>query len=122
MEHTEWNEPDRRQAPRWNLIVPLRLFDAVTDELVGNVVNVSLDGMLVVGNQLFNPHRTLHFTLELPSQDGKWTKVPVHVIGKYATHDSDNDLYRVGFQFADVTQELLSTLHQLINSDLSTGV
>jgi hypothetical protein len=121
MERTERNGLDRRHTPRWNLMVPLRLFDTITDEFVGNVVDISLEGMLVVANKHFNPLSFLQFTLELPCPNGKWTRVPVHVIGKHATHDSNSDLYRVGFQFADVTRELLSRLHQLINSDLAFG-
>ena len=115
MEKTEWKGLDRREAPRWNLKVPLRLFDTVTDELVGNVVNVSIGGMLVVGNQLFDPHRTLHFTLELPEDNGQWSKIPVHVLGKYGTQDSANDLYRIGFQFVDITPDVLFRLQRLID-------
>lgn len=115
MEKNESNRHERRKAPRWNLQIPLRLFDAVTDEFVGNVVNVSVGGMLVVGSQFFDPHCTLHFTLELPGENGKWSKVPVHVIGKHAIQDSANDLYRIGFQFVDITPDTLFRLQRLID-------
>ena len=113
MKKTAWNGRERRQSERWNLKVPLRIFQLDTEVHIGHVVDVSLHGMRVVSSHPLDGEEPMSFDLELPDGDGRWKKAPVTAVGVYSRPDADSGGYFTGFKFLSIEPESLFSLQRL---------
>ena len=113
--NTEWNGNDRRQSQRWNLKIPLRVFQAHSEVVVGHLVNVSLHGMRIVSGHRFDDERLMNLDLELPDGDGQWRRATVTVMSVHSQLDPENGGYSSGFEFVSVAPETLFSLQKLLD-------
>ena len=106
---------DRRRSKRWNLKVPLRIFDAESDRLVGHVVDVSLRGMKITSKQPIAKLRVMSFDIELPDAKKQWVKTPISAFSVHCIEDEESQVFYTGFEFVRITPECLLGLQRLID-------
>lgn len=108
-------QAERRVQQRWNLIVPLAVYNRADGALIGHVVNVSLRGMLLVGDQPLPIGERFSVELELPGDEGQWDRTPVVANSVRSFTDPDDDsIINTGFQFEEVSPQALFSLQRLI--------
>ena len=115
MSNTESNENDRRQSQRWNLKIPLRVFQANTEVIMGHLVDVSLHGMRMVSNRRLDFGSLINLELELPDGSGQLQRVTVTVNGVHCQPDPKSGGYFHGFQFIAVEPETIFNLQRLVH-------
>lgn len=107
---------ERRETGRCNLMVPLRVFDRSTGEMIGHAVNVSLRGMLVVGESELDGPQTIQIDLEIPGDGGQWERTPIVArrVRNFVDPD-DKTLFNTGFQFEEISPQALFNVQRLID-------
>lgn len=107
---------DRRQQQRWNLVAPVSVSLRETGQLLGHAVNLSLRGMLVVGEVPIELNRCLEVDLEIPGDNGQWRKTPfmATAVRTYPEPD-DPTLHNTGFHIEYVEPASLFALQRLIH-------
>lgn len=113
---------ERRGQQRWNLAAPISVSSTGDGRLLGHAVNISLRGMLVVGERPIPLRQRLQVDLELPGDDGRWEKTPFIAIGVRAFQDpNDENIFNTGFQLDYLSPHAVFRLQRLIHELESFG-
>ena len=103
-------EPDRRQAPRIDLLVALR-GDLMAINEAARVLQLSARGMMVETTVPLSPRDAHEFRLNL---NGHPLQVKTRVIHTRMAVDRDDVTYVSGLEFVDVNEAAASELQALI--------
>ncbi len=106
---------ERRQSKRWNLKVPLSVFAADDDEVIGYVLDVSLHGFKLVSERQFGEAQEVVFDIEIPDAQGQWRRARVTALSAYCIEEESGDQYYTGFKFINIEPVSLLDLQRLID-------
>lgn len=107
-----------RKVPRRHLIYYLRVFDADSNEMLGNLVDISTRGIMLVSekpvevDKAFNLHMVLPETLE-GSRD-----VEFRGISRWCRNDVNPSFYDTGFELVDPSSSFMEALDKLVDDCL----
>lgn len=106
---------ERRKEIRVPVLVPLDVYDHGAGELLGELANLSLHGMLLLSRRCIDPNRILQVDIPLPESlsDGGMT-LCLGIESLWAEEDATGDQYWCGFQIIDYAPQALHVLEKLI--------
>ncbi|MEA3351585.1 MAG: PilZ domain-containing protein, partial [Chloroflexota bacterium] len=105
---------DKRELKRRHLIYYLRVFDQKTNQIVGHLVNINLDGIMLISEEPIETDALFHLKMTFPSQI--FGKENLEFIAKsvWSKHDVNPDFYDTGFKLQDIKWDDVSTIKELI--------
>lgn len=100
----------QRLAPRYQLVHRLRVSDIKTQQVIGNVVNVSASGFMLVSKSRLNSGERLLLLLELPEEttDNRCVKIEARCL--WCAPSSFSSDYGAGFEITKITTDDQSRL------------
>jgi len=93
---------ERRKTSRKDLMFYSRVHDAITGRQVGNLLNITVGGAMVLCDKPIEPQTVMELHIELP--DGIADKSELVITGTSVWHQPDinPEFFDVGFQFQEV--------------------
>jgi PilZ domain len=97
--------PERRKFRRKDLLFYARVYDSKSGRTIGNLLNITPDGAMVLSEKQVDSDLMMELHIELP--DGIATKQELVFTAKslWCQPDINPEFYDVGFQFDKVSDE-----------------
>jgi hypothetical protein len=97
-------EHRRSQRKRASQTIPVS--NTLTGEVVGSIVNMSIDGMMLVGNRPFREDSLYQFNFQLPPGAGVMTRpIEIGVHEQWLEPARIEGQYFVGFRIIDIAPD-----------------
>ena len=111
-------ENNKRAVPRRHLIYYLRVYDASTGGLIGNLVDISTKGIMVVSECQIPDHKRYVLKMVLPETvDGK-KEVEFEAESRWCKNDTNPDFYDTGFELMNPSGSFLDAVDRLVEDCL----
>ena len=106
---------ERRKIPRNHLVHYLRLFDRNTNEVLGNMVDISVSGIRLISEGPVLLDKLLEIRMDFPEEiQGKhW--LTFDAVCVWCRIDQSPNLYLSGCEFKRISEEDLAILNYLIH-------
>lgn len=104
------NQPEYRRAPRRKVESHVPVIDTMTDQVVGQIGNVSETGMLLIANTPLVEDALYQFRFTLPAQgvEGATVEVGAHLLWREETFGTGQ--WWAGFRFIGIGSDQLAKL------------
>lgn len=106
----EQDSNDQRRLPRRHLIYYLRVFDRDSELLLGNLVDISIRGVMLVCEQPVEIGRVCRMRMILPDSG----EVQFTGICRWCRNDVNPDLYDAGFELLEFEDHFFDALDRLL--------
>ena len=104
----------RRKYPRHHLHSPIQVIDGMTQQRLGTLANLSLDGLMIMGRRPLKHDRLYQLTLHLPQMiDGK-SVIQVGVDCLWSKTVQQEGIYWSGCHIIDYADNDMTTLVHMI--------
>lgn len=108
---------DYRHRPRKNTPHNVKALDEETGRVLGRVVDITADGMMLVGQTEVIPGRRFQMRINLPVMVRHRTDISVEARVVWCNQDKNPSFYKIGFQFLNLGGEdgfmLEDVMHRL---------
>lgn len=115
--HTTTND-NKRTVARRHLIYYLRVFDHKTGQLVGNLVDISTKGIMVVSDDAIPSNTRYHLRMVLPDSVEGSKEVDFEAESRWCRNDANRDFYDTGFELLDPSMAFLDAVDRLVEDCL----
>lgn len=105
---------NHRKVPRRHLIYYLRVFDKKTDEIIGNLVDISTRGIMLVSDKPISINKRYQLKMILPETIAGKKEVEFDAESRWCQNDANQDFYDTGFELIDPTNKFLEALDKLV--------
>lgn len=113
-----------RAHQRRELSAPIPVYDIVNDVSIGALINVTVEGMMIMSSQEISPQQIYQIELRVPAEsDGSdettsagnaYSSIEVSVDCLWCRNEESNQHYWAGFQIVDATQSAIKRIENLI--------
>ncbi len=105
---------NRRSLERRRLTQYLRVFDKESGLLLGQLENISVEGMMLSGDKPLEEGKIYHMWMDLPSQTDEIFQITFNARNMWNSKYTNADLYNSGFKFTRISEENLDLVKRLI--------
>ena len=105
---------EKRKVKRKRLPYYLRVFDAKTNEPIGDASNISTEGMMLISNHPIATYATYRLKMVLPTVIPGKEYLEFSAESRWWEKGYITDTYNVGFQFKDISKECSQTIDRLM--------
>ncbi len=105
---------ERRKEPRVPILIPLQVFDCSSDRALGELVNLSRHGLMLLCRQLIEPNRIMQIEIPLPKPVESEASLCLGVESLWREADDAQERFWVGFQIIDCSPKMTSVLEKLL--------
>ena len=91
-----------------------RIVNEETGEQLGNLVDITVDGLRMVGSAPVNPDAIYYLKLVLPTEIEGVREVTLSAISRWCNQDTNPEFYNAGFEFRNVSMKNIKVIRQLI--------
>lgn len=109
---------NQRKVARRHLIYYLRVFDSKTNKLVGNLVDISTRGIMLVSDNPIEINKRYHLKMVLPETIEGSKEVEFEAESRWCQNDTNQDFYDTGFELIDPTNSFLEAVDKLVDDCL----
>ena len=105
----------QRELKRRHLFFYLEVYDVVTDELLGNLVDITTRGIKLVSKDKIPINKKYVLRMLLP--DGYFTEKEIHFEGTsiWSGNDANPDFFDTGFEVANLDKNERKIIRDLID-------
>lgn len=107
---------EKRKFNRIHLIHYLRLFDRKTGNLIGNLVDLTSEGLQLISETPIDPGTVLHIRMEFPEEVDGERELHLNAEAVWCDHQLDPDLFSVGCKLIPVTPTKVTIIRDLISN------
>jgi hypothetical protein len=107
---------DKRKFNRVHLIHYLRVFDRKTGDLIGNLVDLTSEGLQLICEKAIEPGKLLEIRMEFPEDVDGEREVKLNAETIWCDHQLDPDLFSVGCKLIPVTPTQVTIIRDLIEN------
>jgi hypothetical protein len=104
---------DSRRQERTRLIYHLRVFDARRKKLIGQLVDITPEGIALIGETAVPVGRTYSLRMDLPRNLMAEGHITFSAESKWCTRDTTEGFYSMGMRIVKMTPEALSLVQKL---------
>jgi hypothetical protein len=110
------NFSDRRKEPRKKLMAFTSVYDQDKGVLIGYIRDLTLQGVLVIGEKILDVNNQLTLAIELPGglPEIKVTRMTIPARVVRCTKEEGPQTYEIGLEFTDATPENLRIIQALL--------
>jgi len=105
---------NRRKTNRRYLLYFIRVFDAATHQQIGNLLDITPQGAMIVGQEPVPTGQAIRLRLELTADvaDKPFMEFPAR--SKWTHPDLEPSLYNTGFEILELTPEDAGIIQKII--------
>jgi hypothetical protein len=107
---------EKRKFNRIHLIHYLRMFDRKSGELIGNLVDLTAEGLQLISETPIEPGKILEIRMEFPEEVDGQQEMRLNAETIWCNHQLDPDLFSVGCRLLPVTPTQVSIIRDLIDN------
>lgn len=93
---------EKRRLPRKRPAAPLQVTDTMTGRVVGQIGNLSLEGMMLLADVAIADDALYQFSFQLPDEHGRLQPIEVGVHELWSDPTDRPGRYWAGFRFIDL--------------------
>ncbi len=108
--------PEKRKFNRIHLIHYLRLFDRKTGDLIGNLVDLTSEGLQLISEKPYENGTLLEIRMEFPEVIDGQQELRLNAVTVWCDHELDPDLFSVGCKLIPVTPTNVTLIRDLIEN------
>ncbi|MGB3622686.1 PilZ domain-containing protein [Ketobacter sp. MCCC 1A13808] len=116
--NSEVVDDNQRSVPRRHLIYYLRVFNAESGGLIGNLVDISTKGIMVVSDRKLESGLLFRLRMVLPDTVEGSKEVEFDAETRWCRSDANSDFYDTGLELIDPTNEFLDAVDRLVEDCL----
>jgi hypothetical protein len=105
---------DQRKTKRRYLLYYMRLYDAVTRQQIGNLVDITPRGVMIVGEHQIPKGKIAHLRMELTSEVTEKPYMEFSARCKWSKPDITPSMYNSGFEILDLEPEDVEIIQRII--------
>ena len=109
---------NKRTVARRHLIYYLRVFNHENGQLLGNLVDISTKGIMVVSDNPIPPNAHYHLRMVLPDTVEGSKEVDFEAESRWCRNDTNQDFYDTGFELLDPSMDFLDAVDRLVEDCL----
>ncbi|MEN8189072.1 MAG: PilZ domain-containing protein [Thermodesulfobacteriota bacterium] len=106
---------EKRLIERRHLAFYLRVFDGMSSRIVGNLVDISPKGVMVLSDERVAVNEDYRLRMRLPAEVVKDEELIFSATSRWCQKDVNPDFYLIGFQINDMEPETRLVVEQLIS-------
>ncbi len=106
---------NRRQVDRRYLVFYLRVFDGMSSNIIGHVVNISSKGVMLLSDAPTPINQEYRLRMRLPSEIVDSGEVIFNATSRWCKQDHNPDFYLTGFQVEELSAEVKDNIFRLID-------
>lgn len=106
---------ESRRKKRHELSKPIPVQDTLSDEIIGTLANITVEGMLIVGNRPMDVNRIYQIELQLPTEINGVSSVCVGIDCMWINGGEDQELSWSGCEIIDADPAAIEVIEQLIS-------
>ena len=118
MEAQAPNQQNKRTVARRHLIYYLRVFNHLTGDLIGNLVDISTKGIMVVSDKSIESNARYRLRMVLPDTVEGSKEVDFDAESRWCRKDANQDFFDTGFELLDPSMEFLDAVDRLVEDCL----
>lgn len=96
---------DRRKYPRKDLLLFANVYDSKSGKIVGTLLNITLEGAMVLSENKINADNTMELHIKLPENFVQKNELVFAANSRWCGPDINPEFFDVGYQFASVSEE-----------------
>ncbi len=105
---------ERRKFKRIHLIHYLTIFERDTNKLLGNLVDITPEGILIITEKPVEKGQVFHFRMNLPEDFTEAQELNFDVESVWCEVDINPDLFAVGYHLLNTPEEDIAIIYKLI--------
>lgn len=109
---------NQRKVDRRHLIYYLRVFDRKDNQLLGNLVDISTRGIMIVSDKPIKANQRYSLRMVLPETLEGSREVEFEAESRWCQNDANQDFYDTGFELIDPNNSFLEAVDKLIDECL----
>lgn len=91
-----------RRVDRRYLVFYLRVFDGLSSNILGHLVDISEKGIMLISDVPFEVNENYRLRMRLPTEMKDRNEIVFAATSRWCKSDSNPDFYRAGFQLHDL--------------------
>ncbi len=107
---------EKRKTKRRNMLYFTRIFDAVSGQKIGNLVDITPRGIMIVGGHLIPEGQTTRLRMELTNAVAEKPFMEFSACSKWSKRDVNPDLVDSGFEILDLAPEDAGIIQRIVES------
>ncbi len=104
-----------RKIKRRHLIYYLRVYDAATDRPIGNIADISTDGIMIVSESSIHPDIDFMLKMIMPKELEGTKELMFQARSLWSKKDVNPDFYANGFKIHDINTSDVQLIEYLID-------
>lgn len=105
---------EKRRLKRRHLIYYLRVFNRLNNELLGHLVDLTPEGIMIIGERLLPVDVDCDLYMTLPEEILGKNKVDFVAHAVWSRKDVDPSFYGTGFRMISIDPDDIALIHKLI--------
>lgn len=105
---------DRRKIKRRYLLYYVRVYDAASREQIGNLVDITTRGAMILSAEPVPVSKTFRMRIELSQDVAEKPHMDVTVRAKWCHPDIDPSLYNIGLEFESISREDVKIINKIV--------
>lgn len=105
---------ERRKIERKYLIYYLRVFDRNSNKLMGNLVDITTKGLMMMSETPIETDAVFNMAMDLPEPIHGSKKITFDAKSIRCVQDSNPAFYNTGFEFVSINDEDVETIKALM--------
>lgn len=107
---------DKRALERMHLVFYLRVFDGMSNRVVGHIVNISHQGMMLISDAPVSVNEKCRLRMRLPTEIADKDELILSATSRWCKQDENPHFYIAGFQIHNLTKEVSQYIDQLLKN------
>lgn len=109
---------NQRKVDRRHLIYYLRVYDAKSGDLLGNLVDISTRGIMLVSDNPLPLEKNSMLRMVLPDTVEGSKEVEFEAVSRWCKNDINPDFFDTGFELIDPSSNFLEVVDKLVEDCL----
>lgn len=109
---------NQRKVARRHLIYYLRVFNKQDGKMIGNLVDISTRGIMLVSDAPIEINKRFSLKMVLPETIAGSREVEFEAESRWCQNDANQDFYDTGFELIDPTNKFLEAVDKLVDDCL----
>lgn len=105
---------EKRKTNRRYLLYYMRIYDAVSRQQIGNLVDITPQGFMLVGERQIAEGKTIRLRMELTSEVAEKPFLEFSARSKWCKPDVTPNMYNTGFEILGLAPEDIDIIHRII--------
>ncbi len=107
---------EMRKTERFDITVVVRIIDIPTGRDIGQLVNISEEGIMIMGNEPIADNSIMQLSLVFDSSSGSIPDISIGVESLWTQSSSDDANYWTGFYIIDISEQDAERVKNMVSS------